>query len=163
MELEQSISSSSRSQYPMPRLRKMMSWSPETQRDEVWRRRKEANRIRRRNRTLTDEDLDELNGCMELGFRFNTDSPDLDPRLSDTLPALGLYYAVHKQYNHHLSRTSSASSILTSISDGGSGGGVKSQLVVDTGKDPEMVKARLRQWARMVACSVKQIAESERN
>ncbi|CAN1278572.1 hypothetical protein LINPERPRIM_LOCUS16674 [Linum perenne] len=151
----------------MPFLRKMMSWSPETERDEVWRRRKDENRSRRRNLSVTDDDLDELKACIELGFGFDPDSPDLDPRLSDALPALGFYCAVNKQYNHILSRTTSEPSISTS-SDGGD-----SPLVVDTeielgfrvgsGEDPEMVKARLRQWARVVACSVKQITGSAKN
>ncbi|CAN1278566.1 hypothetical protein LINPERPRIM_LOCUS16674 [Linum perenne] len=130
----------------MPFLRKMMSWSPETERDEVWRRRKDENRSRRRNLSVTDDDLDELKACIELGFGFDPDSPDLDPRLSDALPALGFYCAVNKQYNHILSRTTSEPSISTS-----------------SGEDPEMVKARLRQWARVVACSVKQITGSAKN
>ncbi|CAN1278574.1 hypothetical protein LINPERPRIM_LOCUS16674 [Linum perenne] len=106
----------------------MMSWSPETERDEVWRRRKDENRSRRRNLSVTDDDLDELKACIELGFGFDPDSPDLDPRLSDALPALGFYCAVNKQYNHILSRTTSEPSISTS-SDGGD-----SPLVVDTGE-----------------------------
>ncbi|CAN1278569.1 hypothetical protein LINPERPRIM_LOCUS16674 [Linum perenne] len=138
----------------MPFLRKMMSWSPETERDEVWRRRKDENRSRRRNLSVTDDDLDELKACIELGFGFDPDSPDLDPRLSDALPALGFYCAVNKQYNHILSRTTSEPSISTSSDVG---------FRVGSGEDPEMVKARLRQWARVVACSVKQITGSAKN
>ncbi|CAN1278570.1 hypothetical protein LINPERPRIM_LOCUS16674 [Linum perenne] len=130
----------------MPFLRKMMSWSPETERDEVWRRRKDENRSRRRNLSVTDDDLDELKACIELGFGFDPDSPDLDPRLSDALPALGFYCAVNKQYNHILSRTT-----------------IELGFRVGSGEDPEMVKARLRQWARVVACSVKQITGSAKN
>ncbi|CAN1278568.1 hypothetical protein LINPERPRIM_LOCUS16674 [Linum perenne] len=124
----------------------MMSWSPETERDEVWRRRKDENRSRRRNLSVTDDDLDELKACIELGFGFDPDSPDLDPRLSDALPALGFYCAVNKQYNHILSRTT-----------------IELGFRVGSGEDPEMVKARLRQWARVVACSVKQITGSAKN
>nr|DAD34126.1 TPA_asm: hypothetical protein HUJ06_004767 [Nelumbo nucifera] len=64
--------------------------------------------------------------CIELGFGFDLDSPHLDNRLSDTLPALALYYAVNKQYNH-------------SVRD-----------------NPQLVKTRLRQWAQVFACSVRQ-------
>lgn len=45
---------------------------------------------------LTDEDLNELKGCIELGFGFNEEDGQT---LCDTLPALDLYFAV----NRHLS------------------------------------------------------------
>ncbi|CAI0556931.1 unnamed protein product [Linum tenue] len=138
------------SQRQRPHLRKILSWSPETGREEVWRRRKgnhnqkSASRSRL-GRSVTDEDLDELKACIELGFGFEPDSPDLDPRLSDALPALGFYCAVNRQYNEIiLSRTSSDSSISVGL-----------------GEDAETVKTRLRQWARVVACSVKQLAGSQ--
>ena len=57
---------------------------------------------------MTDEDLDELKACIELGFGF--DSPEVDQRLSDTLPALGLYYAVSKNYNETVSKSASSPS-----------------------------------------------------
>lgn len=51
----------------------------------------------RRSRSVTDEDVDEIKACIELGFGF--DSPEMDQRLSDTFPAYGLYYStVNKQY-----------------------------------------------------------------
>ena len=62
---------------------------------------------------MTDEDLEELRGCIELGFGFEPDSQDLDPWLNETLPALGLYCAVNKQYSSRLSRTSSLSSFAS--------------------------------------------------
>ncbi|CAL1410115.1 unnamed protein product [Linum trigynum] len=152
------LAAPSQRQRQRPHLRKILSWSPETGREEVWRRRKgnhhnqkSASRSRL-GRSVTDEDLDELKACIELGFGFEPDSPDLDPRLSDALPALGFYCAVNRQYNEIiLSRTSSDSSIS---SDG-------SASVVDPGEDAETVKTRLRQWARVVACSVKQLAGSQ--
>ncbi|CAI0447205.1 unnamed protein product [Linum tenue] len=137
-------------QRPRPHLRKILSWSPETGREEVWRRRKgnhhQESRRSRLHRSVTDEDLDELKACIELGFGFEPDSPDLDPRLSDALPALGFYCAVNKQYNEILSRTSSDASISVGL-----------------GEDPETVKTRLRQWARVVACWVKQLAGSQQS
>ncbi|CAI0556929.1 unnamed protein product [Linum tenue] len=151
------------SQRQRPHLRKILSWSPETGREEVWRRRKgnhnqkSASRSRL-GRSVTDEDLDELKACIELGFGFEPDSPDLDPRLSDALPALGFYCAVNRQYNEIiLSRTSSDSS----ISSDGSASVVVDPVWVGLGEDAETVKTRLRQWARVVACSVKQLAGSQ--
>lgn len=85
-------------------LLKQRSWSPDACRDEAWLRRK-GNWKNRRNRSksVTDEDVDELKACIELGFGFES-SPEVvtDNRLSDTLPALGLYYAVNKNYNESL-------------------------------------------------------------
>lgn len=93
---------------PKPRpLRKQWSWSPDTNREEVWARRKgEYHQRRGCTRSLTDDDFDELKACFELGFGF--DSPDLDPKLSDAFPALEFYCAVNRQYSN-LSRSSSSS------------------------------------------------------
>jgi hypothetical protein len=44
---------------------------------------------------ITDEDLDELRGSMDLGFRFDEQKGGQD--LCDTLPALDLYFAVNRQ------------------------------------------------------------------
>lgn len=52
---------------------------------------------------------------MDLGFGF--DSPEIDPKLSDTFPALGFYHAVNKQYQRSLSRSSSVSSLVSVASD----------------------------------------------
>ncbi|KAI4352266.1 hypothetical protein L6164_006535 [Bauhinia variegata] len=52
---------------------------------------------------MPDEDVDKLKACIELGFEFEC-SPEveLDQHLSDTLPTLGLYLAVNKNYNDSL-------------------------------------------------------------
>ncbi|KAF5745622.1 hypothetical protein HS088_TW07G01214 [Tripterygium wilfordii] len=132
---------------PYP-LYKQRSWTPDSERDEAWLRRKGNRPITpfSRSKSLTDEDLQELKGCIELGFGFGPDSTDLDPRLSDALPALGLYCAVNKQYNNGLTRSSSLSSMSSDDS------------IIDPADDPEVVKTRLRQWAQAVACSVKQFS-----
>ncbi|KAK3015457.1 hypothetical protein RJ639_006819 [Escallonia herrerae] len=94
-------------------LYKQKSWSPDLYRDEAWLRRKgsQSHRRHRRSKTVTDDDLDELKACIELGFGFGLglESPDTDKHLSDTLPALGLYYAVNKQYYGSFSSSASDS------------------------------------------------------
>ncbi|XP_073120277.1 uncharacterized protein [Henckelia pumila] len=161
-----------------PPLHKQNSWSPDIIRDEVWNNRRRNHR-HRRGRSVTDDDMDELRACFELGFNF--DSPDLDPKLSSAFPALGFYHAVNRQLSNPLSRSSSASfsdsdSALSSA--GGSSSfidpgkiqsitlfySVKHSISIAKAKDsslqigdsPETVKNRLRQWAQVVACSVRQ-------
>lgn len=101
------------------RLHKQNSWSPDLLRDEAWERRKDkgaaAGSGLGRSKSVSNEDLEELKGCMELGFGFN--SPEIDPKLSDTFPALGFYHAVNMQYQRSLSRTSSISSLASMASD----------------------------------------------
>ncbi|KAH0894672.1 hypothetical protein HID58_057101 [Brassica napus] len=143
------------SQPPRRPLIKQHSWSPDADREEAWLRRKGKRQSDRlgRSKSVTDEDLEELRGCIELGFGFEPDSQDLDPRLNETLPALGLYCAVNKQYSSRLSRTSSLSSIASEGDVSNS-----STTIVDQGDDPETMKMRLKQWAQVVACSVRQFS-----
>ncbi|KAG8364256.1 hypothetical protein BUALT_Bualt19G0109300 [Buddleja alternifolia] len=131
-------------------LYKQNSWSPDILRDEAWTNRRRNNR-HRRGRSVTDDDLDELRACFDLGFNF--ESPELDPKLSSTFPALGFYYAVNQQYCYSLSRSSSAS---FSDLDSASSAVESSSSIVDPGDDPEIVKTRLKQWAQVVACSLRQ-------
>ncbi|XP_011069489.1 uncharacterized protein LOC105155313, partial [Sesamum indicum] len=110
-----------------------------------------------RSRSVTDEDLDELKACIELGFGF--DSAEMDQRLSDTFPAYGLYYAVNKQYNDAASKTppppSSPLSPSQSECDTPSPLG-SPHTIFDPGDNPQTMKTRLRQWAQVVACAVRQ-------
>ncbi|XP_058089513.1 uncharacterized protein LOC131236408 [Magnolia sinica] len=129
---------------PLP-LCKQRTWSPDTYREEVWLRRK--GNSKRRSKSVTDEDLDELKACIELGFGF--DSPVKDRKLSDTLPALDLYYKVNKHYNDTVSKSSASSEC--DASDVGS-----PQSIFGLGDNPQLMKTRLRQWAQVVACSVRQ-------
>ncbi|MCD7468066.1 hypothetical protein HAX54_005856 [Datura stramonium] len=131
-------------------LYKQNSWSPDTFRDEAWQRRKDN--LNRRSKSVTDEDLDELKACIELGFGF--DSPEMDQRLSDTFPAYGLFYAVNKQYAGTLSKTSSLSSVISDCESTPLPG--SPHAIVDPGDNPQTVKTRLRQWAQVVACAVRQ-------
>ncbi|KAJ9159829.1 hypothetical protein P3X46_025294 [Hevea brasiliensis] len=147
-------------QAPQSQLRplyKQRSWSPDTGKEELWLRRKSIHGkghrlIRSKSVSVTDEDLEELKACIDLGFGFGPDSPELDPKLSDVLPGLRFYCAVNKQYSNGFSRSSSSSSIFSdSDSDASSG-----SSIFDLGDDPETVKTRLKQWARVVAFSVQQ-------
>lgn len=81
-----------------------------------------------RTKSLTDEDLDELKGCLDLGFGFSYDEI---PELCNTLPALELCYSM----------SNSTCSPDWKISS--------------PGDHPEDVKARLKYWAQAVACTVK--------
>ncbi|KAL8541393.1 hypothetical protein ACS0TY_002597 [Phlomoides rotata] len=133
-----------------PLLSKQKSWSPDSLRDEAWTNRR-RNNCQRRGRSVTDDDLKELRACFELGFNF--DSPDLDPKLSSTFPALEIYHAVNRRYSNTLSRSSSAS---FSDCDSASSCPKPNGLIIDPSEDPEMVKTRIKQWAQVVACSVRQ-------
>lgn len=61
---------------------------------------------------LTDEDLDELKGSMDLGFRFDEQKGGQD--LCETLPALDLYFAVNRQLSVPKMRWSTSSALSLS-------------------------------------------------
>ncbi|KAJ1385835.1 hypothetical protein SESBI_41344 [Sesbania bispinosa] len=48
-----------------------------------------------RTKSLTDEDLEELKGCLDLGFGFSYDEI---PELCNTLPALELCYSMSQKF-----------------------------------------------------------------
>ncbi|XP_031491755.1 uncharacterized protein LOC116258635 [Nymphaea colorata] len=128
-----------------PPLYKHRSWSNDSYREEAWLRRKGSmGGGPRRSKSVTDEDLDELRGCIDLGFRFDGQE---DRSLSDTIPALDLYYAVNRQYADCVSKSSASD---CSGSPGGS-----PHNFFEPGDSPQLVKARLKQWAQVVACSVR--------
>ncbi|XP_065876064.1 uncharacterized protein [Euphorbia lathyris] len=140
---------------PSP-LYKQHSWSPDIDRDEAWLRRKGKCK-NRRSKSVTDDDLEELKACIELGFGF--DSPEsLDKRLSDTLPALGLYHAVNKHYYDSVGKSVTATtSPPSTASECDSPSPLGSpHTIFGPGDNPQTVKTRLRQWAQVVACSVRQ-------
>ncbi|KAI3722580.1 hypothetical protein L2E82_33620 [Cichorium intybus] len=142
------------------------SWSPDLHRDEEWIRRK-GKYNHQRSKSVTDEDIDELKACIELGFGFEH-SPKLDDRLSNTLPALGFYHAVNKQYFDTISKSSSMSSSSSSVSSYSysvsepdlSSPVSSPHAIFGRGDNPHTVKTRLRQWAQVVACSVRQSSSS---
>jgi hypothetical protein len=62
---------------------------------------------------LIDEDVDELRGCIDLGYGFSNDEEDLE--LCNTPPALELYYAITRQYNDVTGRSSSHPFLLSAV------------------------------------------------
>ncbi|THG22086.1 hypothetical protein TEA_000480 [Camellia sinensis var. sinensis] len=110
-------------------LLKQKSWSPDAYRDEAWLRRKGKRR------------------SIDRGFGFV--SPEIDQRLSDSLPALGLYYTMNTQFYEN-SKSSTTASECDSPSSS-----VGNHSISDPGDNPQTVKTRLRQWAQVVACSVR--------
>ncbi|KAL6989786.1 hypothetical protein U1Q18_015537 [Sarracenia purpurea var. burkii] len=153
------------------RLSKQLSMC-ETPRDIAWeRRRRQILRQERRKQgindaeDLTDDDLNELKGCIELGFGFNEEDGQ---RLCNTLPALDLYFAVNRRFstspvsspNGRLSTTSLADSSRSlgsrSSSFDSPGSDSESWKICSPGDNPQQVKTKLRHWAQAVACSVMQ-------
>ncbi|KVI01944.1 Protein of unknown function DUF1685, partial [Cynara cardunculus var. scolymus] len=138
---------------------KNRSWSPDIHRHIEWEMLKINQRSRfRRSKSLdavsdvdvTDDDIKELRACFELGFGFDP-SNDLDPKLAKAFPALELYADVNRQFNNqNLSRSSSIDSESSSNSD------ASSNLIVDPNDDPQKVKMRLKLWALVVACSIRE-------
>ncbi|XP_010458142.1 PREDICTED: uncharacterized protein LOC104739473 [Camelina sativa] len=145
------------------RLSKQLSML-ETKRDVAWeRRRRQMLHLEKHNEggeDLTDEDLSELKGSIELGFGFNEEQGQ---QLTTTLPALDLYFAVTRQISPvstpGSTGGSSSSSRPTTLGDRSSSfGSPKSDSdslkVMSPGDSPQLVKMRLRHWAQAVACSV---------
>ncbi|URE15376.1 hypothetical protein MUK42_12365 [Musa troglodytarum] len=103
-----------------------------------------------RTTSLTDEDLDELRGSIDLGFGFNEEEGGHD--LCDTLPALNLYFAVNREFSDPPKLQPLPSPDSTPN---------KKHAKIDvifsaTGDSPQHVKTRLRHWAQAVACSLRQ-------
>ncbi|KAL9682830.1 hypothetical protein QQ045_014639 [Rhodiola kirilowii] len=86
-------------------------------------------------RSLTDEDLDELKGCVDLGFGFSYDEI---PELCNTLPALEWCYLMSHKFLDEQQNPIVANWKISSPEN-----------------HPEEVKARLKFWAQAVACMVK--------
>ncbi|CAA7400896.1 unnamed protein product [Spirodela intermedia] len=159
-------------------LHKQRSWSPDVEREEAWQRRRDIHRARRTataaaaaaaaaagwggrlSKSVSDEDLEELRGCVDLGFCFALDSPassttassdDVSDRLSDAFPALDLYYAVRRSCSSDSLEVAGVDSPPASSPVGSS-----SLSIYSPGDSPRQVKTRLKQWAKVVACSVRQ-------
>ncbi|KAI9196547.1 hypothetical protein LWI28_024838 [Acer negundo] len=92
----------------------------------------------KRTKSLTDDDLDELKGCLDLGFGFSYDEI---PELCNTLPALELCYSMSQKFTDEHHNTSDSP--------------IANWKISSPGDHPEDVKARLKFWAQAVACTVK--------
>uniref|UniRef100_A0A0D9VLF7 Uncharacterized protein n=1 Tax=Leersia perrieri TaxID=77586 RepID=A0A0D9VLF7_9ORYZ len=150
-------------------LQKQNSWSPDMERDEAWERRRGMNKggllsktALRRVRSVTDDDLDELRGCMDLGFGFEAGCPvcgaGRSRQLVETLPALDLFYAVHG--GGGAGEVCAAGSPCSCGASSSEASSEESPLgspmsILSPGDPPETVKMRLKQWAQVVALSVR--------
>lgn len=143
-------------------LQKQNSWSPDIERDEAWERRRRGMRrggtALRRARSVTDDDLDELRGCIDLGFGFEPAPAAACAcacagrnRLLETLPALDLYYAVHGGAAEAPPCSCGAASEASSSEESPLGSPMS---ILSPGDTPETVKMRLKQWAQVVALSM---------
>ncbi|KAJ8619610.1 hypothetical protein MRB53_028139 [Persea americana] len=106
-----------------------------------------------RTKSLTNGDLDELKGCLDLGFGFSYEEI---PELCNTLPALQLCYSMSQRFldeQHH--RSPDASSIAASAVAVTCSSPIANWKISSPGDHPEEVKARLKFWAQAVACTVR--------
>jgi len=101
-----------------------------------------------RTKSLTDEDLEELKGCLDLGFGFHYDEI---PELCNTLPALELCYSMSQKFLDDQQKSPESSPESGSPPSGP----IANWKISSPGDHPEDVKARLKFWAQAVACTVK--------
>ncbi|KAI3798232.1 hypothetical protein L1987_33503 [Smallanthus sonchifolius] len=106
-----------------------------------------------RAKSLTDEDLDELKGCLDLGFGFSYDEI---PELCNTLPALELCYSMSQKFLDDQQKSpNESSSSPTVVDESVSPPPIANWKISSPGDHPEDVKARLKYWAQAVACTVR--------
>lgn len=115
-----------------------------------------------RTKSLTDDDLDELKGCLDLGFGFNYEEI---PELCNTLPALELCYSISQRFQDEQQRTpacttdiamsSAAADTCSNSASSCSQSPIANWKISSPGDRPEQVKARLKFWAQAVACTVR--------
>nr|CAB3463376.1 unnamed protein product [Digitaria exilis] len=99
-----------------------------------------------RSRSLTDDDLEELKGCADLGFGFSYDEI---PELKSTLPALELCYSMSQRLlDDPVTDSPTAASPAQQPP-------VTNWKISSPGDSPDEVKARLKYWAQAVACTVR--------
>ncbi|KAA8527297.1 hypothetical protein F0562_034606 [Nyssa sinensis] len=101
-----------------------------------------------RTKSLTDEDLDELKGCLDLGFGFSYEEI---PELCNTLPALELCYSMSQKFLDEQQKSPDSSPSSSAASETP----IANWKISSPGDHPEDVKARLKFWAQAVACTVR--------
>ncbi|XP_074591122.1 uncharacterized protein LOC141847028 [Curcuma longa] len=97
-----------------------------------------------RSTSLTSDDLEDLKGCVDLGFGFSYE--DI-PKLSSTLPALELCYPRGQPAAQQEGSTNGDSPVASLL--------VADWKFLAPGDDPKEVKTRIKYWAKAVACIVK--------
>ncbi|KAF3580454.1 hypothetical protein DY000_02034967 [Brassica cretica] len=108
-----------------------------------------------RGKSLTDDDLEELKGCLDLGFGFSYDEI---PELCSTLPALELCYSMSQKFLDDQQNQKSPEMCLAeeaSQPPPSTIGPVANWKISSPGDNPDDVKARLKYWAQAVACTVR--------
>ncbi|KAM0857223.1 hypothetical protein ACQ4PT_048605 [Festuca glaucescens] len=100
-----------------------------------------------RTRSLTEEDLKELKGCLDLGFGFSYHEI---PELCGTLPGLELCYSMTRRF---LDEQRAPGQL--DLEPAAAAAPIPDWKISGPGDDPEEVKARLKYWAQTVACTVK--------
>nr|GEU39706.1 hypothetical protein [Tanacetum cinerariifolium] len=157
------------SQHTRRILSKQKTWSPDINRVLEWQklRMKQKSQYKKYCRSksidhvreVTDDDVKELTACFDLGFRFDKVDDFDDPKLLDAFPALKMYGAIKQGYSSGgmLSRTSSMSSDSCSSSSS------VAASILDPGDDPEKVKMKLKQWAKLVRYSILETSSNNKN
>uniref|UniRef100_A0ACD5X4J1 Uncharacterized protein n=1 Tax=Avena sativa TaxID=4498 RepID=A0ACD5X4J1_AVESA len=108
-----------------------------------------------RARSLTDDDLEELKGCVDLGFGFSYDEI---PELCGTLPALELCYSMSQRFLDEHQSPPKAEQVVPEpapVVPASPAQSIPNWKISCPGDSPEEVKARLKYWAQAVACTVK--------
>ncbi|KAG9447080.1 hypothetical protein H6P81_013208 [Aristolochia fimbriata] len=107
-----------------------------------------------RTKSLTDDDLDELKGCLDLGFGFSYDEI---PELCNTLPALELCYSMSQKFMDEQQKSPEASAASSAPNEqcSSTSSPIANWKISSPGDHPEDVKARLKFWAQAVACTVR--------
>ncbi|XP_066315568.1 uncharacterized protein [Miscanthus floridulus] len=99
-----------------------------------------------RTKSLTEDDLDDLKGCLDLGFGFAYSEI---PELCGTLPALDLCYSMTRRFLDEQRPPGQE------LEEEPASPPLPNWRISGPGDDPEEVKARLKYWAQAVACTVK--------
>ncbi|KAJ3678141.1 hypothetical protein LUZ60_001944 [Juncus effusus] len=102
-----------------------------------------------RAKSLTDDDLEDLKGCLDLGFGFSYEEI---PELCSTLPALELCYSMSQRF---WDEKQESDSVEGEVKPSVCSTPVANWRISQPGDDPKEVKARLRYWAQAVACTVR--------
>lgn len=108
-----------------------------------------------RARSLTDDDLEELKGCVDLGFGFSYNEI---PELCGTLPALELCYSMSQRFLDEHQPSSKAEDLAPeppAVVPPSPVQPIPNWKISCPGDSPDEVKARLKYWAQAVACTVK--------